>query len=155
MAEAVRRDRERMVAFVRSNLELPRDVGGPGEGSLQAVRSIEVGDVTEAHAGLPGEDERTLASVTVELAMQLEFKTFAWRGPMGLKEGEREGEPRLGTASPRVTVTNKAGQATIDVRATWPEDERQLPQVDYVGVEYGNANDAITRKLTRLVMERG
>jgi hypothetical protein len=155
LAEAVRRDRERMIAFVRSNLELPPDVGGPGEGSLQAVRSIDVGDVTEAHAGLPGEDKKTVASVTIQLAMQLEFRAYAWRGPMGLKEGDRDGETRLGTASPRVTVTNKAGQATVDVRATWPEDERQLPQVEYVGVEYGNSSEAITRKLTRLLMERG
>jgi hypothetical protein len=152
LANAVTADHERMAAFVRAHLEIPTDVGGPLAGTLEAIRAIEVGEALEAHAGLPG-DDRTGASVTVAVAMEVELTKYVWSRPLGLKEGQRD-ESAIDLSRPRVTVTSIAGQATVDLRVVWPDEEKALPQVEYVDVEYGDAKGASVRKFTRLLLER-
>jgi hypothetical protein len=159
LLEAARADGERLAAFVREHLEVPQDVaGGLLAGRVHAVRGIEVAEITEAHAGILRDNNRR-ASVTVALNLELEFKTYVWRGPMGLKQGEREDDMFSGAGAasgPRIELRTVPGEATVNMLVTWPEEDRELPAIDeYLEVEYGDASAAMTRKFTRLLMERG
>lgn len=152
---ALRKDFDRLEAYVRAELRVPEYPFGIS-GHVEAVRNINVLELTGAHVRLPFEVKTSPdASADLTLKVEVTISKIKPAGPrvLGVGESVEDLLPPFGL-SERV-VTEIDGFATLKLKVNWPEKDDELPTVEYLGVEFGTPEQRLALRLALQERLRG
>jgi hypothetical protein len=154
LVQAIKSERERLERYVVDHLTVPEVPFGV-QGRVLAVHAIRVGDVTSAHMPMKGPfGPRPDAEAEVEVKVEATINRYTPSPSRTLHVGEKIGDyPVVGTTD--TVVAEIDGHATLTLKVACPEDDRELPQVEYTGIEFGTAEQRLAQRLALIELMGG
>jgi len=97
---------------------------------------------------------RPNAEAEVEVTIEATINRYTPLPSRTLHVGEKISDyPVVGTTE--IVVTEIDGHATLILKVTWPEDDRELQQVEYTGIEFGTAEQRLAQRLASIELMGG